>query len=387
MSTGLAAALIPHLVRADEEAFNVFRVLHHGTHEKQLSNLFAWLLKPTGSHGLGDLGLRAFIEIVQVQEPSVLLGPPGQVQVFQEVGVRDRADIADILVLTDSAAFVIENYFTSDGHEHSYDDYIKHGGRYRDNSVAVLLCGRREAVRQTKGWDKAPVVTYRDWIASVTASLPSNFPTKRPAQHWLLHQMDNYFVKGVRTVKETHDLVALIGVLADRGLDAVYRSPQGADQLMRVLTADVDESFARSRDLLQDAKSRLKRYCDEVLIPALNAELGDGYVSRRPKDYSGIYQWTINLRTASGASGTKSDGGPGVVQIKWGPSASHAIARDPDWRGSWQSTEAPNYATLFLTFDRKIVPSRVSLAEVVSDLSPSDTRLVDEVRNLLASSR
>lgn len=383
MSTGLAAALVPHLVRADEEAFNLFRVLHHGTHEKQLSNLFAWLLKPTGSHGLGDLGLRTFIEIVQAQRPSALLGPSGQVQVFQEVGVRDRADIADILLLTDSTAFVIENYYTSDGHGHSYDDYIQHGRHYRDDSVAVLLCGKFETARQTKGWEKAPVVAYHDWIAAVDASLPPDFPKKRPAQHWLLDQMVNYFVRGVRTVKETHELVALMAVLADRGLDEVYRRPQGAEDLMRVLAGDVEASFAASRDLLQDVKSRLKNHCDTVLIPALNAELGDGYVRRRAKDYSGIYQWTINLHTASGAGGAKDDGGPGVVQIKWGPSASHAISRDPDWRGSWQSPTAPDYARLFLTFDHKIVPSRVGLSEVVTDLPPSDTRLVDEVRNLL----
>lgn len=387
MSTGLAAALIPHLVRADEEAFNIFRVLHHGTHEKQLSNLFAWLLNPTGSHGLGDLGVRAFVDIVRTRQQLDLAQPLGRVQVFQEIGVRERADIADILVLTDTTAFVIENYGTSDGHGHSYEDYVRHGERYRDESVAVLLCARHEAGRQTKGWEKAPVVTYREWIASVAASIPMNFSTRRPAQHWLLAQMDDYFVKGVRTMKETHDLVALMAALADRGLDAVYRSPQGAEELMRVLAAEVEDSFTASRDLLQDVKAKLKRYCDRVLIPTLNAELGEGYVSRRLNDYSGIYQWTINLPTLTGAVGTDDDGGAGNLQIKWGPSASEAILRDPGWRGAWQSTAAPDFASLFLTFNREIVPSRVSLADVVSDLSPSDTRLVDEVRDLLTRSR
>ena len=49
--TDLTTALLPVLSRQSESQFNVFDVMHHGTHEKQLSNVFAWLLDrrdPTG---------------------------------------------------------------------------------------------------------------------------------------------------------------------------------------------------------------------------------------------------------------------------------------------------------------------------------------------------
>ena len=57
----LVTALVPSLSRSLAEQFNVFRVMHHGTHEKQLSNVFAWLLDPEGTHELRDAPQRLFL--------------------------------------------------------------------------------------------------------------------------------------------------------------------------------------------------------------------------------------------------------------------------------------------------------------------------------------
>lgn len=38
---GMVTRLVPSLSRSLAEQFDVFRVMHHGTHEKQLSNVFA----------------------------------------------------------------------------------------------------------------------------------------------------------------------------------------------------------------------------------------------------------------------------------------------------------------------------------------------------------
>ena len=62
--TDLATALLPVLHRSFEARFNVFDVMHHGTHEKQMSNVFRWLLETEGSHHLGDTFMRIFIEEV-----------------------------------------------------------------------------------------------------------------------------------------------------------------------------------------------------------------------------------------------------------------------------------------------------------------------------------
>ena len=53
LTTYLSTRLVPILCAAPKVGFNIFDVLHHGTHEKQLSNLFAWMLDARGSHSLG----------------------------------------------------------------------------------------------------------------------------------------------------------------------------------------------------------------------------------------------------------------------------------------------------------------------------------------------
>ncbi len=66
----MVVALVPSLSRSLAERFNVFRVMHHGTHEKQLSNVFAWLLRNDGTHGLGDAFQRLFVEQVNRDLPE-----------------------------------------------------------------------------------------------------------------------------------------------------------------------------------------------------------------------------------------------------------------------------------------------------------------------------
>ena len=44
----LLTILVPMLSNRARKAFNVFDVMHHGTHEKQLSNVFAWLFDAEG---------------------------------------------------------------------------------------------------------------------------------------------------------------------------------------------------------------------------------------------------------------------------------------------------------------------------------------------------
>jgi hypothetical protein len=62
--TDLATALLPVIHRSFEGDFNAFDVMHHGTQEKQTSNVLRWLLETEGNHHLGDTFLRIFIEQV-----------------------------------------------------------------------------------------------------------------------------------------------------------------------------------------------------------------------------------------------------------------------------------------------------------------------------------
>jgi hypothetical protein len=60
----MVTRLLPVLAQKQRDEFNVFDVMRYGGHEKQLSDLFAWLLDPDGTHKLGDAFLRIFIDEV-----------------------------------------------------------------------------------------------------------------------------------------------------------------------------------------------------------------------------------------------------------------------------------------------------------------------------------
>lgn len=74
METGLRsdflAGLLPVLGTSSELGFNVFDVMHHGLHEKQISNVFRWLLDAGGTHRMGDKFTRIFMDEVNRARPS-----------------------------------------------------------------------------------------------------------------------------------------------------------------------------------------------------------------------------------------------------------------------------------------------------------------------------
>ena len=60
MPDALLKSLLSGLRRPAQAGFNVFDVMRHGTHEKQISNVLGWLLDADGSHRLGDLFQQVF---------------------------------------------------------------------------------------------------------------------------------------------------------------------------------------------------------------------------------------------------------------------------------------------------------------------------------------
>ena len=155
MSRDLVAGLLPVLGRPLELGFNVFDVMHHGAHEKQLSNVFRWLLEPEGRHGLGDAFVRIFIDATNAALSGSAVFPSGGYWVRQEVNTSvlgDGGDIADIVLESEAAVIVVENYSTSDGHGHSYDRYLQYSRRDGRQGAVVLLCRDVDSSLQTRGW-------------------------------------------------------------------------------------------------------------------------------------------------------------------------------------------------------------------------------------------
>lgn len=212
----LVAALVPSLSRSLAEQFNVFRVMHHGTHEKQLSNVFSWLLSVDGTHELADAFQRLFLEQVNRRLPLDSQLPVGGYRVVQEVdtsrsaSVKDDGydretlgkDIADIVLTSERASVVVENFESSDGHGHDYDRYLAHGAAGGKQSVVVLLCSRRESHRQRHGWEQAVAVTYGEVLEALKAHLAVNATWRRshPQQLFFINELFEHFLEGPAAV-------------------------------------------------------------------------------------------------------------------------------------------------------------------------------------------
>ncbi len=155
----MVTALVPSLSRSLAEQFNVFRVMHHGTHEKQLSNVFAWLLRVDGTHGFGDAFQRLFVEHVNRGLPLGSEPPTSGYRVLQEVdtsghdALAPSRDIADIVLTSAQASVVVENFESSDGHGHDYHGYLAYGAEGGRSRVSSCCCapGAKVIARQMAG--------------------------------------------------------------------------------------------------------------------------------------------------------------------------------------------------------------------------------------------
>ena len=139
MHDQLVTRLLPILANRSEDEFNIFNVMHHGSHEKQISNVFAWLLDANGTHKLGDTFQQMFVDEVNGGLGDQRI-PPGKYRVRQEVNTSDPdkpMDIADLVLEGNTGTvLVVENYDISCGHGHSYEGCL--GTRWVAGTCALL---------------------------------------------------------------------------------------------------------------------------------------------------------------------------------------------------------------------------------------------------------
>jgi hypothetical protein len=385
----LVTGLLPVLGRPLALGFNVFDVLHHGTHEKQISNLFRWLLDTDDTHRLGDRFQRIFLgelNLIQHGQPDLALDG---YWVHQEVNTSvagDPGDIADLVLESGAAVVVVENYLTSDGHGHSYDSYLQYSQRDGRHGVVVLLCRDEDGSLQTAGWENAAVLTYAALVRRLHDEVVTdrNYQLQNPESYSFIEQMYRKFVKG-RGRMEDQDVLDFVVAMCDTGEAGRYQErPQdlAADRFANDLAEQARERFGEGRELMHRVKARLRSFGTEVLGPQLNATLGDGFVRKVSATYSGIYQWTINFE----ASDDGTDFGEARLQLKFGPSAWFANEKDPNWTNTVEPGLA-DYSRVFITRakNREIRQSAVTLQEVLDGLAPADLRLHDEIVRLLSN--
>lgn len=378
--------LLPGLSRSLGEQFNIFRVMHHGTHEKQLSNIFAWLLATDATHKLGDAFQRAFLARVNGQLRDDAQLPPSGYRVIQEVntpGGEDIAgetgmDIADIVLSRSDAAVVIENYGTSDGHGHDYQRYLAHGATDGRATAVVLLCHRHEAHLQRDGWEQASVVTYADVLSDLQAHVErdGSWCRQHPDQLFFIRQMIQYFVKGPAAV-DVDDQVSFIKAMCETGESARYgyRPRDRVTQEFAELVAEhARRQFEDSRTTLATVKDGLRRFARSVLVEQVNGAVNKGRIEKVVTKLVGQWEWCVELQRA--------DAQP-VIYLEFGPTAAVKNERVAD------PIHDPDYSRVFVSLrdeerggTSRMVQTEVRLAEVIGGLSREDGRLRDAVLSL-----
>lgn len=395
MPDGLVTRLLPVLGRSLDLGFNVFDVMHHGLHEKQISNVFAWLLDEEGTHRFGSRFLEMFVDEINGElqkikrkggEINQELGsrsdlPVDRYAVLQEVNTAlpgAPLDIADIVLQSKSSSIVVENYFMSDGHNHDYWGYLRHGRRDDRRGEVVLLCRDRDEALQTQGWQNAPVVTYARLVGRLLGELGADrtYQRKNPEAYAFVEQMHRKFVTG-RGRMEEQDVLGFVVAMCESGEAGRYQNQPhavAADQFANALAEQARHRFGEGRELLRIAKSRLQNFAAGPLTEHLNETFGAGFVREVNIGYTGIYQWTVNFVLDEAPVQFDEE----RLQIKFGPSAWFSNDQDPEWTNTEDDAD---YAHLFITRarERRIVQSEVTLQEVLDGLDSEDRRLHDEI--------
>ena len=376
--------LVPSLSRSLAEQFNVFRVMHHGTHEKQLSNVFAWLLLASGTHGLGDAFQQIFVKRV-LQDPASaeLRLPLTGYRVLQEVDTAPQntpgKDIADIVLTAAGMSIVVENFESSDGHGHGYSRYLAYGESGDRQSLVVLLCARREPHRQVDGWEHAAVVTYSELLTDLQHHIAdaSTWRRAHAEQQFFIEQLTDHFVEGTGAVS-IEDRIAFLRTMCETGESARYGyRPQAtaAQEFADLLAQHAKRQFEEGRSALGDLKRTLRALGQRTLKDQVNATLDSGRVTDVHARYVGQWEWRVNF--------DRDDGAPQVF-LAFGPTAVAENGR------VLNPLSTPDYSRVFVGSAAsggggtdRFVQTDVGLDEVLSGLLPHDMRLRDALVGVL----
>jgi hypothetical protein len=387
-SKDLVVGLLPVLGRSVEPGFNVFDVMHHGLHEKQLSNFFRWLLESDGTHGFGDRFVRIFLDEVNAESSGQAPLPTGDYWVRQEVNTsvaEAGADIADLVLESTTTVIVIENYIKSDGHGHNYHGYLSYAERNGRRGRVVLLCRDRDSSLQTHDWDRAAVLTYGTLLSRLYADLDADriYQKKHPQAFSFIEQAHRKFVTRKGFMNDD-DVLGFVIAMCETGEARRYQEKNriaAAERLASDLADQARERFGEGRDLLQRAKTALRAHCAGPLAAQLNQTLGEGAVGPITTDTGGIYQWTVNFSVEPPVPGM----GRVRLQLKFGPSAWYANEQDVEWARTVDPSSV-DYSRLLLTriAPNEIYQSAVALHEVLDGLDANDIRLHDEIITLVS---
>lgn len=375
----MVITLVPSLSKSLAERFNVFRVMHHGTHEKQISNVFAWLLRSDGTHDLGDTFQRILVDQVNQGLPDDECLPTSGYRVQQEVDTSPQdelgQDIADIVLSRADASIVVENFESSDGHGHEYNRYLAYGAAGGRKSAVVLLCARHEPHRQRDGWEQAIVMTYADLLGPLKEHVvgDSGWRREHNEQHFFIEHLLEHFMEGSASISQTEQ-IEFIKAMCETGESARYGyrpHDSAALEFAELLAQHAKKQFEDGRKTLGQIKRTLKQFAEHTLVGQLNSALSTDEFTAVATPFVGQWEWSVAISRANGK--------PSIF-LEFGPTAVVENTRAP------KPLDTPDYSRVFVTRHTsdgegidQILQTDVELEDVLSGLAADDTRLRDAV--------
>jgi|GEM_PF-740478 len=378
LAATLLLDLVPMVSKSKTASFSILEVIHHGTHEKQLSNLWAWMLDSEGNHKLGDGVQRIFIDEINrvgsLDQP-VAYGPYGVRQEQNTSESGESRDVSDIILEDSTTSIVIENYYTSDGHGHDHKKYEKYGTREGRNGIVVLLCETEVRSRLTGGWENASVLVYTRLLDRILELVTDpQYQRQNPEQALFITNVHRHFTK--KAIMDSAELIDFVNVLCQSGEEGRYGTNNQDRQAILFgdsLREAAIQRYTESRDLLAKVKRNLGDFCKGTLISSLNESIGESLFGGAKRDWQGKWQYDVSLKPAEGEW---------LVSIAFGPTAAELV-REPSGRLHHLNLKQDFTKLLVYTRDNKALISEVSVADVLEGLSEADVRLRDEVLQLI----
>lgn len=264
---------------------------------------------------------------------------------------------------------MIENYYVSDGHGHSYTNYYTHGlslGARR--SVVILLCQDVDTNLLVEGWEKAPIVTYSNMLKRLMEDMGQDqrYRDENRRQAWFLVEVSERFIKGDKVHDQTVE--NFIKALSDTGAAGLYGAATAEERFLKKIQEEAQRKYTASREALHRVKHDLKSYL-AANLSVFDDGLGVGAFREASLPFKGIFQWIIVL-----------EGNQSPVHISFGPSiwSENTVDRD----GSWDHKIVDaDYSRLFIgdTGSRTLHQSSVTISDVLRGLTPENNTLIDEI--------
>jgi uncharacterized membrane-anchored protein len=388
METSTIIRLLPTLVRTTEDDFNVFDVMHHGTHEKQLSNVFAWLLDANGTHNLQDRFARIFLNEILDDNEVVSEFTERGYTVYQEVNTttdNSGLDIADIVLENENSRIVIENYSLSDGHGHDYRNYLRYANSEQKQGIVVMLCINITDSALQDGWQEAKIITYSRLVDALhyeLSAMTAYQSINQDAYIFLKHLHQKYGSGNMK--KQEQNTLNFITAMCETGEAIRYQKrPQEpvASQFAQDMAEQLEQHYLNSRELLFKIKAQVKAYCIGELSSQFAQSNEMGKISDVQMPFSGIYQYEVYF-TLNGLPNHIEDK---RIGISFGPTAWDTCENNKGWKPG-SNTLSPDYSQLFITIyqTNEIHQTEVGLDELLSGLADDDRRIHDQIIRLVA---